>query len=422
MSTQTDELRASLGLAGVCLRQASTYAIEPINWLWPGWLARGKVHIIAGAPGTGKTSLSMALAAVITAGGRWPDGQTAEAGEVLIWSGEDDPADTLVPRLVAAGADLARAHVIHGALDEGEERTRPFDPAGDIPMLADEVGMMKTAPSLLIIDPVVSAVAGDSHKNGEVRRALQPLVDLAMTRKIAVIGITHFSKGTAGRDPVERVTGSLAFGALARVVMVAAKRSDEEGGGRILARGKSNIGRDDGGFLYDLEVIDIRPGVETTCVAWGEPVTGSARELLGQAEAIEDPEDKAAWQEARDWLIDVLRDGPRKAAEVQREARAAGLTDKSLRTARERLRIRPTKETFTGHGAWVWQLPTPTKMPSSAEGAQDAQEIRSGNGHLGGQDCEDAPEDAYPPNKNNRAPWTPSEEEGIFGERNEEVF
>lgn len=429
MSTP-DDIRISLGLGGICIRQASTYEVEPINWLWNGWLARGKVHILAGAPGTGKTSIAMALGAAITIGGRWPDGGTAGDGDILVWSGEDDPSDTLIPRLLAVGADLKRVHIIHGALDEGEERTRSFDPAADMTMLADEIAMMNPPPALLIIDPVVSAVAGDSHKNGEVRRALQPLVDLAMTRKIAVLGITHFSKGTAGRDPVERVTGSLAFGALARVVMVAAKRNEDEGGGRILARGKSNIGRDDGGFAYDLEVLEVRPGIETTCILWGDAIAGSARELLGQAETLEDPEDKAAWQEARDWLHEVLADGPRKASEVQREAKAAGLTEKSLRTARERLGIRPIKEKFSLNGAWHWRLPGSEKMPSDDEDAQPAHKKCSGGGHLHGQHGQNVAnmpdEDARRcpiPEQKNGASWASSEVKGIFAEGdNEEAF
>ena len=113
--TSGEDLRISLGLGGICIRQASTYTVEPINWLWPGWLARGKVHILAGAPGTGKTSIAMALGATITTGARWPDGTPAEPGEVLMWSGEDDPSDTLIPRLMAVGADLERVHIIHGA-------------------------------------------------------------------------------------------------------------------------------------------------------------------------------------------------------------------------------------------------------------------------------------------------------------------
>ena len=108
----------------------------------------------------------------------------------------------------------------------------------------DQIGGIK----MLIVDPVVSAVAGDSHKNTEVRRALQPLVDLAADCQCALLGITHFSKGGQGSDPSQRVIGSVAFTAVARVVLVAAKVKSEDGEDtRILARSKSNIGPDDGG-------------------------------------------------------------------------------------------------------------------------------------------------------------------------------
>ena len=201
---------------------ASDIKPEPINWLWDGWLARGKFHIFAGQAGTGKTTIALALAATISIGGRFPDGTKSPSGNVLIWSGEDSADDVLVPRLIAAGADLTRVHFIGDVKHGGE--TRSFDPATDIPIMQDAVVRIGDI-SLLIVDPVVNAVAGDSHKNGEVRRALQPLVDFGEKLDCAVLGISHFSKGTGGRDPLERVTGSLAFGALARIVLATAKVS-----------------------------------------------------------------------------------------------------------------------------------------------------------------------------------------------------
>ena len=134
---------------------------------------------------------------------------------------------------------------------------------------------------LLIVDPVVSAVTGDSHKNTEVRRALQPLVDLAAARNASILGLSHFSKGGQGLDPTQRVIGSVAFAAVARIVMVAAKVKGEQGkDNRIFARSKSNIGADDGGFEYFLEQVEAKPGIEASRIAWGNPVEGSARELL----------------------------------------------------------------------------------------------------------------------------------------------
>ena len=229
---------------------------EPIDWLWVDWLACGKFHVLAGPPGTGKTTIAAALAATLTCGGRWPDGTRAENGNVLVWSGEDDPTDTLVPRLLASGADVSRVYFV-GDVRDGDEGMA-FDPAKHMEALAHaavKIGGVK----LLIVDPIVSAIAGDSHKNAEVRRGLQPLVTLAAKLNCAVLGISHFTKGTSGRDPVERVNGSIAFGALARVVFAAAKMADDDqdGGGRLFCRSKSNIGPDSGGFRYDLEQVEL---------------------------------------------------------------------------------------------------------------------------------------------------------------------
>lgn len=362
---------------GVKYQCANSFTVEPIEWLWKGWLAAGKLHILAGAPGTGKTTVALALAATISVAGRWPDGTGANRGRVMIWSGEDDPCDTIVPRLMANGADLSRVNIITGTI--GKNGERGFDPGTDLQALTDTIAKMEEPPALLIVDPIVSAVAGDSHKNAEVRRALQPLVELAMQRRCAVLGISHFSKGTQGRDPVERVTGSLAFGALARIVLAAAKLPDEEGGGRILARGKSNIGKDDGGFKYELVVVNPRPDIETTAVLWAEAVEGSARELLGQAEGQADSEERSATREAQDWLREFLSHGAAKAKDVQREARECGIGEKALRTARERLGIKPTKSGF--QGSYMWTLPS-SMMPKMPNDAKDAQEILFGkSGH-----------------------------------------
>ena len=106
---------------------------EDVSWLWLAWLAFAKVHLVAGSPGTGKTTIALWIAAVITNGGRWPDGGSAERGDVLIWSGEDGIADTLLPRFLAAGGDPKRLHFAGSIIEQG--RARPFDPATDIPKL-----------------------------------------------------------------------------------------------------------------------------------------------------------------------------------------------------------------------------------------------------------------------------------------------
>jgi hypothetical protein len=332
---------------------------KPIRWLWRGWLARGKLHVIAGAPGTGKTSIALALAATITTAGRWPDGSTSEPGNVLIWSGEDDPHDTLVPRLLAAGADRARCYFVGDVADMGERRV--FDPAKDMAALAYVAGRIGNI-RLMIVDPIVSAVSGDSHKNAEVRRGLAPLVELAGKLDCALLGVSHFSKGTAGRDPLERVTGSLAFGALARIVFAAFKESEDDGGGRVFCRTKSNIGPDVGGFRYDLRTDELPgfPGVEASSVLWGEAVDGSARDLLARAEAVTDPDERSAVGEACGFLQALLADGPVSSKAVRSECEGAGHAWSTVRRAQKQLGVIVSKEGGHfggGKQQWTWALP-----------------------------------------------------------------
>lgn len=348
--TQHEELAVSL-VRGDALTP------EPIHWLWSGWLAAGKMHILGGQAGTGKTTIALALAATLTIGGRWPDGSKASVGSVVIWSGEDDPGDTLVPRLRAMGADMARVYFVSGMLENGKPRS--FDPAND--MAALQVALQKIGNvRFLIVDPIVSAISGDSHKNAETRRGLQPLADLAVSIKCALLGITHFSKGTQGREPIDRITGSLAFAALARVVLVCAKEtaSDDTAPRRLLMRAKSNIGMDDGGFVYDLRQDELTefPGIFASSVLWGEAVEGSAREILAQAEA--QPEEGGALAEAQDWLYNFLTEGPQPSLEIKAAADAHCHSWATVKRAQKALGVEAYREGGIGKdGAWYWRLP-----------------------------------------------------------------
>lgn len=348
---------------------------EPVSWLWGGWLAAGKMHVLGGAPGTGKTTISMALAATVTTGGRWPDGTRSPAGNVVIWSGEDDPADTLIPRLALSGADLARVYFIADVKDGNERRS--FDPARDMEPLRRklvEIGDVR----LLIVDPIVSAVAGDSHKNAAVRRSLQPLADLAKLMRCALLGITHFSKGTGGRDPVERLTGSLAFGALARIVLVAAKYQEEGEEGhtvRLFCRAKSNIGPDDDGFEYDLHQGEAYPGIFNSSVLWGEAVEGAARELLATAEATGDDGEGGTLADAKRFLSDLLADGPLPVKTIKADADGAGYSWATIRRAQKGLGIQAHKAGMKA--GWEWALPR--RCSENPEDAQQKEVSTFGN-------------------------------------------
>jgi putative DNA primase/helicase len=362
-----DEARERLpnGAATVELVSAESIIPQPIEWTWPGWLARGRLHILAGQPGAGKTTLALEFAAIISSGGVWPDGGQAKPASVVIWSGEDDPADTLVPRLLAAGANLQRVHFVHGVREDG--RSRAFDPARD--MLALEAAVRRVGDvRLVVIDPIAMVATKDSHKNAETRRDLQPLADLCRASGVAALGVHHLAKATAGREPQERLIGSIAFAAVARVVMIAAKQPAQAEGDverRILMRAKSNIGPDDGGFAYTLEqaALERHSGVSASRVVWGERIDGTARDALADAEQPAD--ERRPVEKAKDFLRSLLADGPVGPKTIKSAADANGYSWASVRRAKGALRIEAHK---TGFGdEWAWSLP---KALTSSEDAQ----------------------------------------------------
>ncbi|MFM0173193.1 AAA family ATPase [Paraburkholderia sediminicola] len=336
--------------ASVMLSCAADVTPEHIVWLWPGWLPAGKLTLLAGSPGTGKTTLAIALAACVSNAAAWPDGsQCGTAGRVLMWSGEDDPADTLVPRLIAAGANLRQIHFVRSVSDVNGE-LQPFDPSRDIPLLGERMAELGGA-SLLIVDPIVSAVSGDAHRVNDVRRNLQALVDMAASYRCAVLGISHFAKGTKGSSPAERVIGSQAFVALARMVLVAGK--DEAAERRILARAKSNIAPDDGGVSYSLEQVDA-DGIPASRVVWGEMIEGTAREILGDVEQTPDDDERSERDEAADFLRDLLSNGPVPVKTIKSDATGAGYSWRTIERAKREIGAEARKGGMKD--GWVWSL------------------------------------------------------------------
>ncbi len=273
-------------------------------------------------------------------------------GNVLIWSGEDNPADTIKPRMMAANADGKRYAMIDGTIDESGQN-RSFDPSRDIEDLrraVEEFGGV----SLLVIDPIVSAVSGDMHRANDVRRSLQPIVDFAEEMNCAVLGITHFPKGTAGSKAAERVIGSQAFTALARMVLVAQK--DENSDRRVIARAKSNTSIDTGGFAYEIEQVALHRGITTVRVVWRQVLHGNARDILASVEAEGVSEDGTKISAAKSFLVSALANGPVESKELIETAREAhDISKDTLKRAKTDLNIVSRKSGM--NGAWVWSFP-----------------------------------------------------------------
>jgi putative DNA primase/helicase len=328
----------------VLLIKGATLPMEPVDWHWKGHLAYGKLHLLAGNKGAGKSTICFDWMAATSIGGTWPDGSVAPIGDVLVWSGEDDAKDTILPRFAAAGGDRDRIYIVGGTITNGVKRS--FDPSTDIPALIRSVSELPNL-KMTVIDPVVMTlpVKSDSHNNAETRRGLQPLVDLAEERRIVLIGVTHFTKGTAGKDPIERVTGSLAFGALPRVILGAS--ADEDDLQRRLVRIASNIGPSGGGFEYTLFQAPLpEHNFSAQRVQWGVQLKGSAQELLEGAK-------RSAEGEAAAFLSQFLSDGPKKQREVKDAADAHCHSWPTIRRAQKKLGIKPTQE----GRHWHWALP-----------------------------------------------------------------
>jgi hypothetical protein len=352
--------------ATVVMKRASDIQPERIQWLWQNRFALGKFSLIAGNPGLGKSQLTVHMAAQVTTGDRWPNGEgAAPLGSVVILSCEDDPADTLVPRLIAAGADPSRVHVVEAVkVPAGEgAHERQFDLANDVHALCravDEIGDVR----LIIIDPITAYLGAgknvDSHKNAEVRAALAPLQVHAAKHGFAAVGVSHLNKG-GGTEALMRVLGSLGFVAAARVAfLVVADTANER---TLFIPMKNNIGMKQPGLAFRVVSKTIADGIETSCIEWdADEVTTSADEALAAAAGRdgEKPTDKSSLSEAMNFLRDVLADGPLAAKAVEHQAKEAGITRATLRRAKGKLGVtaRHRGDGGTGgRGEWVWEIP-----------------------------------------------------------------
>ena len=344
----------------VALRQASTIEPEATQWLWYGWLALRKTHVIAGPAGTGKTQTTYSLIATLTNGGlggrKWPDGSYAPQGDVVIWASEDDVKDTIVPRLIAAGANLNRIHFIEGTVECGAKR--PFDPTKDFEYLSEQLAKLP-AISLVVIDPIVDLVAGDQNKNADVRRALEPLQKISLDHNCAFLGVTHVTKSRKASSAQDRVVGSQAFVAVPRIVMMTARIND---GGKdcVLVRVKSNIGDTDGGFQYKIAPVQVphkHQVLHTSAIEWNPAaLPGSNETILKWAENAGKPKKENVTDRAVDYLVETLASGPVPANAVFENGRANGLSEFAIRNAFRSLGIIDYKGTLDGHSASFWKM------------------------------------------------------------------
>lgn len=334
---------------------------ETVDWIWRRWIPRGRLTLVAGHPSAGKSYLTQAIAAAVTTGAPLPGDDTRrDPADVILLALEDDPGDTLRPRLEAMGADLRRIHVYRCVVerrmgDDGRDvvEERPMTIPRDAGLLGDLI--RRHAAAMVVVDPLVGVLDGaiDSHRQAAMRQVLAPLHLVAQETGAAMVVVAHLRKSAADLAML-RVGGSIDLVAAARSVIVVAPDPDDQSPTpsdrrRVAAVAKSNIAAYPEPVAYTL-----REGRYMWDAAPVAPGT-TAETLLETPSA--GSEGRGAMDEAMDYLRAALAAGPRPAREVQREARDAGIEERTLRRARERLRVRVTRRGFGAGGVWVWSLP-----------------------------------------------------------------
>jgi len=318
---------------------------ERVTWLWPGRLPLGKLSILDGDPGLGKSLLTLDLAARVSTGARMPDGAPGIEGGagVVLLSAEDGLGDTIRPRLEAAGADLERVvAVTEMPTDDG-----PRLPELPEDVLAVEQVVRDTGARLVVVDPLMAYLAGgvNANRDHDVRRALAPLAAMAARTGAAVLVVRHLNKGgSAGGNPIYRGGGSIGIIGAARSGLLVARDPDDPDR-RILAVTKANLAAPVPALRWRL--VD---GPDGLVAEWLGASEHTAATLMAEPEGDE----RTARDEAAEWLRDVLRDGPQPAAEVKRRARADGIADRTLDRAKARLGVRAAKAGMAG--GWTWSL------------------------------------------------------------------
>jgi hypothetical protein len=316
----------------------------PIDWLWPGRFALGKLTLLTGEGGVGKSILTCDMAARISKGLPFPDGSSGVVGDSFFVGAEDGAGDTIRPRLDAAGADCRRVHLISGPKPQGEEFASAVDLSRHIDKLDRLLDRYPEA-KLLVIDPVMDYLGEkcNSDKATDVRRVLGPLRSLAEKHRVAVIAMNHLRKSIGGSSK-NRSLGSGAFVQVCRIELRVCEDPEDEDR-RLLLSVKNNLGAAPG-LAYRIESADNGSGR----AVWED---GTVEITISEVESDGGGDDRSAVEEAIEWLSGFLSGGPVKASEAKKQSGKDGIAERTLKRAKQRLRVTAEQK----ERCWWWSLP-----------------------------------------------------------------
>lgn len=311
----------------------SAIEMRAVEYLIDSFVPLGKLTDIAGQMGQGKSLLTERWAADVSTG----CASLSEPASVLMFAAEDDAADTVRPRLEAAGADCERVYVL---TDDSLDVSRIED-------YCETVGDVR----LVTVDPLTGFFPKgvDAWNTPHVRRFLRPLIELAQRRRFALVGVQHVNR-SASTDPLARIADAQGIPQVARSVLLWGPDPEdpegESGERKVLASAKTNLMRGRPAASFRIESVDVAHGINAPRLVHQGSSVSRARELL--------PEQARTQSPAERFLVEALADGPRLAVDMESDAARQGITKGQLRRARERVGVSSHKR--RGDGAWEWAI------------------------------------------------------------------
>jgi hypothetical protein len=340
---------------------------QVVAWLWTGRLALGKLAMLDADPGVGKSLLTLELCARLSTGRPFPDdASTPVPASCLLLSAEDGDQDTVLPRLRALGADLARVFLLPR---EDPKTGMPLRFPGHVRALAEN--LKRTRARLVVIDPIVAFLAPSINTSNDqsVRRALYPLARLAEKQRCVILLVRHLNK-IGGARSLYRGGGSIGFAGACRSVWLLG-RDPSSPQRRVLAQVKNNLAPPQASLAFDLTAADeVGPGGEKKAarapglplLTWNGPSPLSADDLLGGPIGLATEAGESL--RAMEFLTRMLKDGPRSTRFLWQHAEAEGLGASTLHRAREKLRLGIRRTWEAGQPVSYWSL-----RPSPGAGA-----------------------------------------------------
>ncbi len=361
---------------GPVLMSMANVSPVALQWLWPNRIPAARITLIVGRPGEGKSFVTMDAAARISTGTPWPDGTDCPLGDTILITAEDDPGDTIRPRLDEHGADVNRVHVLRMKRvvgEDGKPAEVPFTLA-DIVTLRQALRQVPEC-KLIVVDPIGSFLGAkvDAHRDNEVRSILSPIAALAEASGAAVVMVAHRRK-SGGDTADDTALGSRAFTGIARAVWHITREKGNPKR-RLFLAGKCNLAAEQTGLAFTIM------GDPIGRVVWESGAVHIRADEAMQAEHETTGPDPVDRKKAEEWVSELLASGPVASQTVKEEAKREGMSWRTVRRAADCLGVKRYKLKCPPY-PWEWSLPQDGQATWPPSPQQEQQGQQGQLGHL----------------------------------------